>query len=148
MICAWWGTIGLTSVAGEGFYRSDFFAEVFEGAAGEADFATEGGARHAEAFARVMGFAGKAESLPAAECEEALGDAAEEQIAAGKLSAVVTDACVEGLEACGEVAWIGGVAGVRIGLYGGAASVCGVAWRASRSAMLQPMEPASSASVK
>ena len=52
-------------------------------AAGEAEFAAEGGAGHAEAFACVVGFGGEAEGLPAAECEEALGDAAEEEIAAG-----------------------------------------------------------------
>jgi hypothetical protein len=79
-------------------------------AAGEAEFAAEGGAGHAEAFAGVVGFAGEAECLPTAECEEALGHAAEEEVAAGELGAVVTDARVERFEADGEVAGVGGLA--------------------------------------
>ena len=136
--------IGCAGEAGGHFYGLDFFAEVFEGAAGgavepgafsggggdagdevggfeadlallegvddlaqalaaagEAELASEGGAGHAEALAGVVCFAGEAEGLPSAECEEALCDAAEEEIAAGELGAVVTDACVERIEACG-----------------------------------------------
>ena len=85
-------------------------------------FAAKGGAGHAEAFAGVVGFGGEAERLPSAECEEALGDAAEEEIAAGELGAVVTDTGVEGFDgfaASWEVVGVGGFA------WGGGGDHCG-----------------------
>ena len=162
------GSDRLRREAGGHFYGLDFFAEVFEGAAGgagepgafgggggdagdevggfeadlaslegvgdlveavaaagEAELAAEGGAGHAEAFARVVCFAGEAEGLPPVKCEEAFCDAAKEQVAAGELGAVVTDACVECSDAGGEVVGIGGFAGIGSGGDRGAASELG-----------------------